>query len=187
MASFYSEEELKNVGLKSYGNNVLISCKASIYSAGNISLGDHVRIDDFCILSGNIEIGSYVHIAAYCALYGREGIILKDFSGLSAKVIIYSAVDDFSGKFMISPMVPPELTNVTGGTVILNKFVHIGAGSIILPNTVLGEGVVVGAMSLVTKSLEPWTINIGIPVKFLKVRKKNLLELEKRVYESKEL
>ena len=58
MTSFYTEEELKGLGFRHIGNGVCISRKASIYGAQNISLGDHVRIDDFCILSGRIEIGS---------------------------------------------------------------------------------------------------------------------------------
>lgn len=178
--SFYTEEELKGLGLKSFGKNVLISRKASIYGAENISIGNNTRIDDFCILSGNIEIGSYVHIAAFCALYGSKGIIVKDFSGLSAKVIIYSASDDFSGEFLIGPMLPSKFINVTGSTVILEKYVQIGAGSIILPGLTLAEGAVVGAMSLVNKNLDEWTINVGIPAKFLKERKRNILELEKK-------
>ena len=144
-------------------------------------VGDNVRIDDFCVLSGDIEIGSYVHIAAFCALYGANGIHMKDFSGLSAKTIIYSASDDFSGEFMVGAMVPQELTKVSGGTVLLEKYVQVGAGCIILPNVTLAEGVSVGAMSLVTKSLPCWTINIGIPARFYKQRKKNLLELAKKL------
>ena len=70
MNSFYSPEELKSLGLKEYGENVLISRKCSIYGAENIRLGSHVRIDDFCVLSGKVELGNYVHIAASCLLYG---------------------------------------------------------------------------------------------------------------------
>ncbi len=35
-----------------------------------ISIGDNVRIDDFCILSGKIELGSNIHISAYCLYNG---------------------------------------------------------------------------------------------------------------------
>ena len=70
MNSFYSPEELKSLGLKEYGENVLISRKCSSYGAENIRLGSHVRIDDFCVLSGKVELGNYVHIAASCLLYG---------------------------------------------------------------------------------------------------------------------
>lgn len=74
MTSFYTEKELPSLGLKKYGRNVKISRHASIYGAQNISIGDNVRIDDFCILSGHIELGSYIHIAAYSrALRRRSG------------------------------------------------------------------------------------------------------------------
>ena len=81
MSSFYSQEELRELGLKRYGENVLISRKSSIYQADKISIGSNVRIDDFCILSGEIEIGNYVHIAAYTSLFaGDAGIRMEDFS-----------------------------------------------------------------------------------------------------------
>jgi hypothetical protein len=83
--SFYCENELKSLGLKSFGKNVLISRKASIYSPELITLGNSVRIDDFCILSGNISLGSYIHISAYSALFGKYGIKMNDFSGLSPR------------------------------------------------------------------------------------------------------
>ena len=122
MTSFYSSEELKEIGFKSLGNNVLISKKASIYSPDKISIGNNVRIDDFCILSGNIIIGSNIHISAFCALYGAMGIILKDFTGMSPRCTIFSATDDFQGDFLIGPIHPKELTNVTGGLVLLNSY-----------------------------------------------------------------
>jgi len=176
--SFYEEEELSVLGLKSFGKNVLISRKANFYFPEKISIGSYVRIDDFCILSGNIKIGSFVHIAAYCALYGNNGIVLEDYIGLSAKTIIYSASDDFSGKYLFGPTVPKEFTNVTGGMVLIKKYSMIGAGSIVFPNIVIGEGTAVGAISLVNKSLDGWGIYAGIPAKFIKKRSKGLIEKE---------
>ena len=63
--SFYTEAELERIGFASIGKNVLLSRKVSVYSASTISIGNNVRIDDFCILSGSISIGSFVHISAY--------------------------------------------------------------------------------------------------------------------------
>mgnify|MGYP004422306013 CR=1 FL=1 len=92
-ASFYTESELATLGLHSYGKNVLISRFARLYAPETISIGDNVRIDDFCILSGNITLGSHIHIAAYCALYGAKGIVMEDYTGLSARATLYSAID----------------------------------------------------------------------------------------------
>lgn len=181
MNSFYTIEELKLIGLKEMGKDVKISRKASIYSPDKIRIGDHVRIDDFCILSGKIEIGNYVHLAAYTALYGKYGIEINDFCGCSARCTIYSATDDFSGETMISPMVPEEFTNVTGGKTILEKYVQLGANVVVMPNVTIKEGTAVGAMSFVNKDLEAWGIYIGIPSKKIKDRSKELITLSEKI------
>lgn len=175
--SFYTETELAQLGLNSFGHNVLISRYAQIYSPNKINIGDNVRIDDFCILSGNITIGSHIHIGPYCALYGGEnGIEMKDYTGLSARVTIYSAIDDFSGTYLIGPIHDSQFTNVTGGHVILHKYSQIGAGSMIFPGVIVCEGAVLGAMSMTKRDLAPWTINAGVPAIYLKERKKELLK-----------
>jgi len=174
--SFFSREELKDIGLKSVGNNVLISRKASIYSPNTINCGNNVRIDDFCLLSGNIDVGDFVHISAYSALYGGDYIRISDYSGVSPRVTIFSAVDDFGGDYLIGPMAPAGTTRLVSGPVILERFVQIGASSVILPNLTVYEGAVVGAMSLVNKSLASWGVFAGIPAKFIKERRKELLK-----------
>lgn len=177
MNSFYTQQELASSGLKSYGSNVLISRKCSIYSPETIVIGDNVRIDDFCILSGHIEIGNNIHISAYCALYGANGIVFKDNSGCSARTTIYSAMDDFAGDYLIGPMQPTELTNVTGGPVIIEEYVQLGAHCLVFPNLTIHTGAIVGALSLVRKEIPEWTINVGIPTHVMKQRSKNMLSL----------
>lgn len=179
MNSFYSNEELKELGLKYYGENVLISKKSSIYGAEKISIGNNVRIDDFCILSGKIHINSYIHIAAYTALYGGdEGIYIDDFANISSKVSIYSISDDYSGETITNPMVPDKYKNVINKKVIIQKHVIIGCGSVILPGVTLKEGSSFGAMSLINKDSNEWSINAGIPFKELRKRSKKALQIE---------
>ncbi len=181
-SGFYSQTELQQLGLKSFGHNVLISRKCSIYGAENISVGNNVRIDDFCILSGNITVGNYVHISAFNALYGRFGIEIGDFCGISPRCTLFSASDDFSGQHMVSPMVPEELISLSTGKIILNKYCQIGANSIVMPNIVFEEGAVCGAFSFVNKALDAWSINAGIPCKKIKNRDKNILNLVKNIF-----
>ncbi|MDR2435699.1 MAG: hypothetical protein LBD33_00040 [Puniceicoccales bacterium] len=181
VSNFYNETELKELGLKGFGKNVLISRKCSIYGAGNMSFGSSVRIDDFCVLSGKISMGSYIHIAAGVKLYASAGLKIGDFCGISANSCIYTSVDDFSGKFMISPMVPEELTNPSKGEVVLEDFVQLGANTIIMPGLKLKEGAITGAMSFVNRGLDAWTMNFGIPCRFYKVRSMNAKELAKKV------
>ncbi|KKP59218.1 MAG: Hexapeptide repeat-containing transferase [Candidatus Magasanikbacteria bacterium GW2011_GWC2_34_16] len=181
MDSFYSADEIKAIGFKAIGENVKISRKTSIYGAEYISIGSNVRIDDFCCLVANnneIIIGSNIHIAFFCILMGSGGIIMEDFSGLSSRVSIYSATDDYSGLTLTNPTIPEKYKHIYSGKVVLRKHVIIGTNTTILPNLEIGVGCSIGANSLVTKSLDEWGIYIGTPVKKLKDRHKDLLKLE---------
>lgn len=181
---FYSQKELDEMGFKYLGKDVKISTKASIYNPQKISIGDYTRIDDFCVLSAGTEginLGSYIHIAVYCSLIGEGNITLEDFAGLSSRVSIYSSNDDYSGNYLSNPTVPKKYTNVYNAAVLIEKHVIIGAGSIVLPGVVIGEGVSIGALSLVNKNCEKYTIYIGVPIKPIKERSRNILELEKEL------
>lgn len=184
MSSFYSEEELDDIGLKSFGKNVLISRKASIYKPEEIEIGDNVRIDDFCFLLGKIKLGNHIHIAPYSNLVGgTEGIVMEDFSGVSSRVSIYAVTDDYSGKAMTNPTVPSEFTNVLAKRVNIGKHVIIGATSIVLPGITLAEGSSFGAFSFINKDSEPWSMNRGIPCKKVGEREKKPLDLERKLKE----
>lgn len=181
MTSFYSEEELKTLGFKSIGSNVLISRKTSFYGISRISIGNNVRIDDFCVLStgkGGIEIGNYVHIAIFSSLQGEGKITLQDFVGISSKVSVYSSNDDYFGEFMSNPTVPTKYTGVTHADVFIGKHVIIGSGAVLLPGIKINKGAVVGALSLVNEDCDEFYIYKGNPAKRLIKRSKKLLKLE---------
>ncbi len=173
--SFYSLDELTELGFKSIGSGCLISRNAHFYGAADMTFGDNVRIDDFCILSGRIFCGSNIHISAYTALYGSEGIFLDDYTGISARTTVYSAMDDFSGDYLIGSMSPADTSHVTGGPVVIKRYSQICAHCVVLPNLTIGEGTIVGACSMVRRSLGSWGIYYGIPATFKRERKKGLL------------
>lgn len=182
MNNFFSIEELSRLGLKSYGKNILISKDAKIYSPEMIEIGDNVRIDDFCIISGKIKIGSFVHISAHTSLFsGNAGIEIGDYVSVSSRCAVYAISDDYSGQAMANPMVPIQYRNPIEKKVIIGKHALIGSGCTILPGVKLCEGVSVGSMSLINKSLEPWGIYVGIPCKKIKERSKKILDFEKEL------
>ena len=68
-------------------------------------------------LVGKVNLGSNIHIGAYTVLYGQYGIDMNDFSGLSARVILYSVNDDYSGNSLTNPTVPSEFKKNIAGRV----------------------------------------------------------------------
>lgn len=182
-----SREALEAMGFAKIGENVAVSDKASFYNCAAISLGNNVRIDDFCVLSagvGGIAIGSNVHIAVYSSLIGAGRISLADFCNISSRVAIYSSSDDYSGETMTNPTLPSEFCSVQHADVTLGKHVIVGTGSVILPGACLEEGVAVGALSLVKGHCAAFGIYAGAPAKRVKERKRDLLRLEQQFLSS---
>jgi acetyltransferase-like isoleucine patch superfamily enzyme len=188
--SFYSEKELKQFKFRSIGKNVFIKKNVGLYFTENISIGSNVRIDDNVIIVASkkktpVKIGNYVHIASNCYLAGSDGIEMMDFTGLAPGVMIFSGSDDYSGKKLTNPMVDKIYTGGKSGKITLRRHVVIGANSVVLPTVTINEGSSVGALSLVSKNLDPWGVYFGIPAKRLKSRYKNILELEKKFLSKK--
>lgn len=180
---YYTENDLKQAGIKQVGINVRIDRNCTIVGLQSISIGDNVRIDAYCTIivpkDGFLQIGSYIHIAGYCYLGSVSGIVMEDFSGLAQKVSIYSRTDDYGGEYLTNPTVPPEYTGGYGGVVTLKRHAIVGSGSVILPGVTIGEGSSVGALSLINKNLDDWGVYAGSPARLLKARSKKLLEYEK--------
>ena len=179
--AFLTEAELEDIGFASIGNNVLISDKASIYNPSKISIGSNVRIDDFCVLSageGGIDIRCQIHIAVFSSIIGAGKVSLSDFCNISSRVSIYSSNDDYSGATMSNPTVPDKYKNVTVADVHIGRHAVIGSGTVILPGVTIADGAAVGALSLVNRDCEAFKVYSGVPARYLKERKKNILDLE---------
>lgn len=179
-----SRSQIEKMGFAEVGDDVSISEYANFYGVGHISIGNHVRIDDFCVISagnGGIRIGNYVHIATHCSLIGQGKISMADFSGLSSRVNIYSSSDDYSGECLTNPTVPQEYKDVVTADVYIGRHSIVGTGSVILPGSTLEEGVAVGALSLIRNRCAAFGIYFGSPAKRLRERSRNLLDLEKKL------
>jgi galactoside O-acetyltransferase len=183
-AGFFDENDLLSMGIKRVGHNVKISKVATVIGLEDIEIGNNVRIDDFTIIiasGGWVNIGSFVHIAAHCVISGSNGITLEDFSGLSHGVKIYSASDDYTGVSMTNPLVPEKYKKTIKGAVNIGRHAIVGSGSVVLPNTEINEGCSIGALSLVKGRLQSWSVYSGCPVKRLKSRPKEILDLEEQL------
>lgn len=162
----------------------MIHRTANIVGAENISIGSNTRIDAFASVvctEAPCSIGKHVHISCYAFIAGRAGVDLEDFSGVAAGVRIFSTCDDFSGDVLTGPTIPPDLTGVQAERVRVGRHSVIGANSVVLPGVSLGDGAIVGALSLVRRNLDSWTIYAGSPLRRIKARRTGLLELETRL------
>lgn len=159
-----SRAELELRGFAKLGKDVKISDKAAIYDAEKLEIGDHSRIDDFCVISGNVKIGRNVHIAVFCNVAGGEpGIELCDFSGLAYHVTLFSQSDDYSGATLTNPTVPDRYKKEIKRAIRIGRHCIIGTSSIVFPGVDMADGCSLGALSVLRKSTDPWGIYAGAP------------------------
>ncbi|MDX1463055.1 MAG: acyltransferase [Marinirhabdus sp.] len=121
------------------------------YSIGNDS---SIHMGVF-VTGSNIKIGDNVVINRNVYLDGRIGIIIKNNVSISPEVYILSMQHDYDD---------PNFRTV-GKEVVIENHTWIGARALILPGVTIGEGAVVGAGSVVTRSVEPYAVVAGIPAR----------------------
>jgi len=185
--AFLKQDQLERMGFKSLGKNVRISDKASLYNPEQMEIGDHSRIDDFCVVSGSVTMGRNVHIAVFCNVAGGEkGITFGDFSGLAYACHVFTQSDDYGGETLTNPTVPDQYKRETKAAIVIGRHSIVGTNSLVFPGVILAEGTSVGAHSMVTKSTEEWSIYFGTPAKRIKARKRELLKLEAEYLASEE-
>lgn len=179
--ALYAPEELRLL-LGSVGENVAVNRSVVFYSPKNVHLGSNVRIDCFSLLTAGdagIVIEDHVHLSAYCFLVGSAGKIhLQSFSGLAARVSLFTATDDYSEGFLTNPTVPARYKKVRSGDIVLQKHALVGSGSVLMPGVTLGTAASVGALSFVNKSVPEFAIVSGNPIRVVGRRNRRILELE---------
>lgn len=145
----FGGKTLRNFACKLFfeecGNHVNIDRNSII---GNyIRLGDYSGIGKNSYISDHVTIGKYVMMGPDCLIYTRN----HEFSELDSPMC-FQGFKDYK---------PVEIGND----------VWIGGRVIILPGVHIGDGCIIGAGSVVTKDVEPYTIVAGNPAKIIKKRK----------------
>ena len=168
--------------LKSCGTNVIIGKTVRIRYPELVSIGDNVIIDDFTYISTELEIRDYVHIAAGCKIIGgpKSKVVMGEFSTLAPNVILSAGSDDYRSG-IAGPFVPMSFkASATIGLIEIGRHSIVGANSTVLPNVTFHDGASVGAQSLVKDSLASWTLNVGVPTRFIGNRNSaEILQYEK--------
>jgi len=188
-STFYTTEELKKFPFKSIGKDVRISKLANIRFPELVTIGDHVAIGPYVYISVRMDIGNRVEINPNVTILGsnKSYCKLEDYTFISSGSTLICGTDDYSGSYLIGKMVPDSYRNVTYGQIVLKRYSGIGANCVVFPNVTIEEGTVIGAYSIVKKSLKPWSIYYGIPARRERERKKDLIKLAECIEQEEEL
>lgn len=132
-----------------------------------LAAGRSLLIDYGCYFRypWRISIGEFTTINRGCSFYpgllGEDGFIkIGNRVSFGPEVKLFAAGHDYSDL---------NLADVAIDIIICDD-VWIGGNSVVLPGVHIGRGCIVGAGSVVTRSLPPYSVAVGSPAKIIKKR-----------------
>ena len=155
------------------GKNIIISDNVTFY--GNIEIrcykDSKLIIESNCkldegvrIISANdstVKIEKDNVIGCYTIINGGGNITIGRKGLISSFVSIASSDHGMSKKSLMRDQ------NFTYGDIIIEEDVLLGSHCTVLKNLKIGKGAIVGANSVVTRSIESFSINVGAPSKVI--------------------
>lgn len=157
----------------------------------NVSTGKNVSIGDFSRIE-NSQLDDYVNIQRFGMIYnsnfGRYSYTGRNitcwfseigkFCSISWNVSIGGANHDYN-RVTTSAFLYSDIFDLKQGnkgyerfhdSCVIGNDVWIGCGAVICRNVKIGDGAVIGANSVVTRDVEPYSIVVGSPAKHIKYR-----------------
>jgi acetyltransferase-like isoleucine patch superfamily enzyme len=153
------------------GKNIIFEPGVLVFHPETITLGSNIYIGHNTILKGYynsvMEIGSNTWIGQGCFFHSAGNIFIGEVVGIGPMVRIltsYHAEDDNSSDLPIMQY-PLEFQPVR-----IEDGADVGVGSIIMPGVVVGKNSIVGAGSVVTRDVLPYSVVAGVPAKLIRMR-----------------
>lgn len=136
--------------------------KGSISVAEKCELAKGVVIKSY---GGKVAIDYNTFLGEYVCIYGHGGVEIGKNTLIAMHTCIVSSNHTIQNKDTLIRSQGDILLPVRIG-----DDVWIGAGCRILGGVTIGDGCVVGAGTVVTKDLPPYSISVGVPSKVIKYR-----------------
>ena len=169
-------EILKNNGSAAYDavifndveleHPVNIMHKVTLYNGVKIGRWSYINVGT--LVYRNVEIGRFCSIARDCEI----GLGSKEVGALTTHDFIYhDGLFPRSKEYSSFPKIKRE--EEKHQKIIIGNDVWIGAKTIVMGGVTIGNGCVIGAGSIVTKDIPPYSVAVGVPAKVIKKRFSN--------------
>ena len=150
------------------GRFVDIRMGLKVNSPKNIYIGNHVKIDRMSRLSsyegGRIEIEDNCYIGQFFSVMAGGDIIIKKNTLIASYVAIigenHSMNPEAGMRYGNQPLIKQN--------VLIGENCWVGEKVIILPGVEIGDWSIIGAGSLVNRSIPAYSIAVGNPAKVIK-------------------
>jgi len=107
-----------------------------------------------------LTVGEDASIGPSVVIYNLGRVSIGERTVISQDAYLCAGTHDFT-----DPRLP-----LIRSTISIGNDVWICAGAFICPGVSIGDGAVVGARAVVTRDVEPWTVVVGNPARFIKKR-----------------
>lgn len=137
--------------------------RANTQASPGITLSAQASLKDGVVLNANtgrITIGERSWVGPYCVIYGNGGVDIGRDVMIAAHTLITSVGHEHESLEVPMMHQPLRLAPVR-----IEDDVWIGARCTLLPGITVGRGAIVGAGSVVTRDVAPWTIVGGTPAR----------------------
>lgn len=149
----------------------------NVVKAPNILIGDYTYYDDDTaptdfeqnnILFNYPEFGDRLIIGKFCQIASGAKFIMGPANHRISSVTTYP-FNVFGGAWRENT--PPHMSQLPfKGDIVIGNDVWIGRESIIMPGVKIGDGSIIGAYSVVTKDVPPYSVAGGNPAQLIKKR-----------------
>jgi len=139
-----------------------------IIGTGNITWGEYCRFGKGVVLEtqgdGLIELGNYVRINQGSVLVAHSKVTL----GNDCLVGEYCSIRDANHSINAGELIRTQGHSMEA--IVIEDDCWVARGSVVLKDVVLHKGCVVGANSVVTKSVSSNAVAVGVPCKAVRLR-----------------
>lgn len=169
--SSHGDGKFKLSDFKEIGSNVIFEPGVLVFHPENIVLGSNIYIGHNTILKGYykgiLRIKSNTWIGQGCFFHSAGDISIGESVGIGPMVKILTSSHQDQENDLPIPEQPIEFLPVN-----IEDGVDIGVGSVVLPGVTIGKNTIIGAGSVVTKDIQPYSVYAGVPAKLIRKRKR---------------
>lgn len=142
----------------SNGKNSFVGELSRIVNEENLETGKNTGIDDFVLLNAGemTKIGDNSCIHSGSRVIGGGSLVIGNNAVITYNCVLVTGYPETTSH--MSSRIPVEQKDTIRGIIQIGDEAFIGSNSVIMPDTVIGEGAVVTAMSYVDSDVPDWTI-----------------------------
>lgn len=137
------------------GENVCIYAFVNLYGC---EIGDDSRVGTFVEIQKGVKIGKRVKVSSHTFIC--EGVTIEDDVFIGHGVMF---INDKYPRATAADGAPQTEADWRCIPTLVKQGASIGSNATILCGVTIGEGAIVGAGSVVTHDVPPWTIVAGVP------------------------